>query len=67
MGGCSLSMTLSAVRMIRCGPLLSMTVVAVYQMVMEEVRMDLMMAVYKCTVIVIGRWNLFSCRRKYIL
>ena len=44
-----------------------MTVVAVYQMVMEEVRMDLMMAVYKCTVIVIGRWNLFSCRRKYIL
>ena len=37
--------TFSAVRMIRCSLLLSLAVAAVYQMVMEEVKMDSMMAV----------------------
>ena len=37
--------TFSAVRMIRCSLLLSLAVAAAYQMVMEEVRMDSMMAV----------------------
>ena len=37
--------TFSAVRMIRCSPLLSLAVAAAYQMVMEEERMDSMMAV----------------------
>uniref|UniRef100_A0A0E9X861 Uncharacterized protein n=1 Tax=Anguilla anguilla TaxID=7936 RepID=A0A0E9X861_ANGAN len=37
--------TLSAARMIRCSLPLSLAVAAAYQMVMEEVRMDSMMAV----------------------
>ena len=40
--------TFSAVQMIRCSLLLSLAVAA-YQMVMEQVRMDSMMAVEKCT------------------
>ena len=53
--------------MIHCSLLLSLAVAAVYQTVMEEVRMDSIMGVYKCTIIVLGRLNFFSCCRKNIL
>ncbi len=59
--------TFLAEQIIHCSLPLSLAVAAVYQMVMEEVRMDPVKAVYKCTVIVFGRLNFFSCRRKYIL
>ena len=59
--------TFSAEYMICCSLLLSLEVAAAYQTVMEEVRMDSMMAEYKCTIIVFGRLNFFSCCRKNIL
>ena len=54
------SITFSVERIMRCSVPLSSTVTAVNQMVMEEVRMEPMMAVQKCTIIVFGRLNFFS-------
>ena len=43
-----------------------MAVAAACHMVMDEVRMDSVMAVEKFTIIIFGRFNFFSCCRKYI-
>ena len=45
---------------------MSFAMAAVYRIVMEEVRMDSMMAVQKCTIIVFGRLNFFSCRKRLL-
>src|SRR4029434_9949115 len=57
-------MTFSADRMIRCSLPLSFAVEAANQMVIDEVRIDSMMAV---TITFCGMLNFFSCRRKNIL
>ena len=51
--------------MICCSLPLSLAKAAACQMVTEEVRMDSMMAVQKCTIIIFGRLDFFNCRRKY--
>ncbi len=52
-----------AEQMMRCNLPLSLAVAAVGQMVKEEVRMDSVMAVLKCSIIDFGRLTFFSCHR----
>src|SRR4029434_9324174 len=56
--------TFSAERITRCSLLLSLAVAAAYQTVMEEVRMDSMMQVEKCTIIAFGKIGRASCRER---
>ncbi len=44
-----------------------LAVAAAYQMVMEEVRIDSVMAVQKCTITVFCKLNFLSCHSKYSL
>ena len=65
--GKGMSITLSTERITRCSLALSLATAAGNQVMMEWVRMDSMMAVKNCVIIVLGSLNFLSCRRKNIL